>query len=56
MELNVREKNGAEKVHSRHPRLSLKHSEKSSPISQLQGFAVRKNELKESRQIIMLLP
>lgn len=56
MELNVREKNVAGKVHSRHQRLPLKHSEKSSPVSQPHGFAVRKNELKESRQIIMLLP
>lgn len=36
--------------------LPLKHSEKSSPASQQPGFAVRKNELKENGEIIMLLP
>lgn len=51
------QENGAGKVRSRQkPRLSLKHLEKSSPISQRRGFAAGKNELKESGQIIMLLP
>lgn len=37
-------------------RLLLKHLEKSSRISQQSGFALRKNELKENGEIIMLLP
>lgn len=56
MQQNGEWKNGAGKVHSCNHSLPLKHLERFSPVLQQDGFAVRKNELKESRKIIMLLP